>query len=112
MKNLTKALVASGLLLSISGCNQQVMDCLQDSASQIYGIDGSGTPLTINGIDGSGNPFSINGIDGSGNPNTSYGIDGSGAQTGLSAKSEQSIMECINKADINLIRGIDGSGNK
>jgi len=82
MINLTKALVASGLLLSISGCNQQFMDCLSNNSvnsSSIYGIDAGGSPTTTKGIDAGGSPVSTYGIDAGGSPVTTNGIDAGGS---------------------------------
>lgn len=79
MKNLTKALVASGLLLSISGCNQEVMDCLKGSSPQVLGIDAGGSPVSTLGIDAGGSPVSTLGIDAGGSPVSTLGIDAGGS---------------------------------
>lgn len=115
MKNITKALVAYGLLLSISGCNQQVMDCLSASSTHnshlAKGIDGGGSPTKTLGINNSPST-PVRGIDGGGSP--ILGIDGGGSPVStsriISHSNTVSLAECLQRANLVTIRGIDGGG--
>jgi len=117
MKNITKAIFACGFLLSITGCSEEMMSCIEDSSAsqQIYGIDRGGSPVTINGIDRGGSPISINGIDRGGSPITVNGIDRGGSPSAQSIDTtnlDSSILECIQNTNVISTNGIDRGGRK
>ncbi len=130
MKNLTKALVASGLLLSISGCSEQVMDCLANKniseTYQILGVDRGGQPVTTLGVDRGGQPITTLGVDRGGQPVTTLGVDRGGQpittlgvdRGGQPSSSyhdssiDSSIAECLLEIDTDIISiaGVDRGG--